>query len=107
MLIIVVSHVILQLREGSPSFTEGVLHPVHEFVNCLNMQSTIDRFETHARVSASIGKERCVFGRSMDMVVISEFSHRKPFIPIVLPFVHENVQVLLEFLIYMFGRLSD
>ena len=39
----------------------------------------------------------------MDMVVILELSHGKEIIPIILPFIHEEAKVLLQFLVDMFS----
>ena len=37
------------------------------------------------------------------MVVILELSHQKEIIPIILPFIHEEVKVLLQLLVDMFS----
>ena len=39
----------------------------------------------------------------MDMVVVLELSHGKEIIPIILSFIHEEVKVLLQFLVDLFG----
>ena len=42
-------------------------------------------------------------GSGVWMVVVLELSHEKEIIPIILSFIHEEVKVLLQFLVDSFG----
>jgi putative Ca2+/H+ antiporter (TMEM165/GDT1 family) len=39
----------------------------------------------------------------MDMVVVRELADREEFVPIILPLVHKESEVLLHFLVHAFG----
>ena len=60
-------------------------------------------FEAHVGMSVCVQHEWGLACGQMDMVVILELSHGKEIIPIILPFIHEEVKVLLQLLVDTFG----
>jgi hypothetical protein len=57
------------------------------------------------RVSAHIEDEGSVPGGGVDVVVVRELCKWQEFVPVVLSFIHEEVDILLHFLVKPF-RLS-
>jgi len=101
MLIIVMCHIILGLHKGCTYFTEGVLHAMCELCHCFDLRGPLHRFKPHARMSLSVDKEWGVLHGGVNMIVICELSHWQPIIPIILSLIHEDAQVLLQFLVDM------
>ena len=57
-------------------------------------------FETHARISASVDKERRVLCGGVDMVIIHKLTKGKLGVPVVLSFIYKDSNVLFEFLVH-------
>ena len=60
-------------------------------------------FEAHVGMSACVQHEWGLACGRMDMVVILELSHGKEIIPIILPFIHKEMKVLLQLLVDTFS----
>ena len=77
----------------------------YEFVGCFIPGGFNVRFEAHPRVSARVQHERSEFRGGVDMVVVGKIREGQEFIPVVLSLVHEDPDVLFQFLVETF-RLS-
>ncbi|KNZ72702.1 hypothetical protein J132_02136, partial [Termitomyces sp. J132] len=60
-------------------------------------------FKAHAWVLSSVEEEWRELGRCVNMVVVLELGIREEFIPVILALIAEEVEVLLQLLIYTFG----
>ncbi|KAF8238794.1 hypothetical protein L208DRAFT_1240876, partial [Tricholoma matsutake] len=61
------------------------------------------RFESHAWMPSSVQEEGGLLSGSMDMIVVSELSQGKEIVPIILAFIDEDTDVLLQLLVDSFG----
>ena len=59
-------------------------------------------FKAHLRVLASVKHEGSLLGGRMHMVVVLEFSQWEQLIPVILPLVYEESEVLLQLLVDSF-----
>ncbi|KNZ82332.1 hypothetical protein J132_00147, partial [Termitomyces sp. J132] len=60
-------------------------------------------FKTHAQIPPSVKEELGELGGHMNMVVVLELGVRKEFIPVILALIEEEVEVLLQLMIYTFS----
>ena len=74
MLVVVPSHVFLDLCEHRPGLREHGVHLVSEFIDSLKSGLWLVLFKAHLWVLASIKHEQSLLGGRMHMVVVLEFS---------------------------------
>jgi hypothetical protein len=60
-------------------------------------------FETHPRVTSGVDHERSLLRGRVDVIIVGELRKGEEFVPIILSFVHEGSEVLLQFLVGTFG----
>ena len=59
-------------------------------------------FKAHLQVLASVKHERSLLGDGMHVVVVLELSQWDQLVPVILPIIYEELEVLLQFLVDSF-----
>ena len=88
--LVVSCHIILRFGQRRLGFFEGVLHPVRELVNCLDVGRRLMRFKAHLWVSAGIEEEGHLLRGGVDVVVVGELRQGEECVPVVLSFSDEE-----------------
>jgi len=56
-------------------------------------------FEAHPQVTTSVQEERGLLSRGVDIVVVCELGEGDKGVPVVLAFIHKQLDVLFQFLV--------
>jgi len=56
-------------------------------------------FEAHPRVTTSVQEERGLLSRGVDMVVVRELGKGDKGVPVILAFIHKQLDILFQFLV--------
>ena len=73
-----------------------------EFVDSFKSGFYLVQFKAHLQVLASVKHERSLLGGRMHMVVVLEFGQWEQLIPVNLPLVYKELEILLQLLVDSF-----
>ena len=73
-----------------------------EFVDSFKLRFNLVQFKAHLQVLAGVKHERSLLGGRMHMVVVLEFSQWEQLIPVILPLVYKELEILLQLLVDSF-----
>jgi hypothetical protein len=103
--VIISSHVVLRLSQCRLRLLQSVLHTTRELVHRFQMRRRLIRFKTHPGNTAGIEEKRNLSRSRVNVIVVLKLCKGKELVPIILPLIDKDTEILLELLINPF-RLS-
>ena len=98
-LVVVPHYILLHLLNCRLGLFNHCFHSFCKLIYCFQSGGLLPRFKAHIRSASSVEQEQSLLGRYMYMIVVLELCHGQQIVPIVLPLIDKELQVLIQFLV--------